>query len=184
MTPETEQGVLWQAIRDPGYRSGALRPAPAEGRWPRTITNTAARGARHGCPRDALVPPADRRMRRCPSRRGWSSADRASAGATPVASNRPKPGRDASAPSGGCALPTPAVQRQTGRWSSLVDNEAHVLWAPSARAPRRSRTPTENTIEDHALQIVAAGYLVARGGPGRKTRAGPPSRCGRSRARR
>jgi len=62
-------------------------------------------------------------------------------------------------------LPTPpfSVNRQM---VSLVDNEAHVLWGAEREGAAPQTDADWNAIEDHALQIVAAGYLVARGGTG------------------
>ena len=62
-------------------------------------------------------------------------------------------------------LPTPpfSVNRQM---VSLIDNESHVLWAAEVEGGAPQSEADWNTIEDHALQIVAAGYLLARGGTG------------------
>lgn len=49
---------------------------------------------------------------------------------------------------------------------SLIDNESHVLWGAEAEGAAPQSEADWNTIEDHALQIVAAGYLLARGGSG------------------
>ena len=62
-------------------------------------------------------------------------------------------------------LPAPpfSVNRQM---VSLVDNEAHVLWGAEREGAAPQSEAEWNTIEDHALQLVAAGYLLARGGTG------------------
>jgi hypothetical protein len=62
-------------------------------------------------------------------------------------------------------LPTPpfSVNRQM---VSLIDNESHVLWGAEQEGRAPQTEADWNTIEDHALQIVAAGYLLARGGTG------------------
>jgi hypothetical protein len=62
-------------------------------------------------------------------------------------------------------LPVPpfSVNRQM---VSLIDNESHVLWGAEAEGAAPQSEAEWNTIEDHALQIVAAGYLLARGGTG------------------
>ena len=49
---------------------------------------------------------------------------------------------------------------------SLIDNESHVLWGAEQEGAAPQSEADWNTIEDHALQIVAAGYLLARGGTG------------------
>jgi len=63
------------------------------------------------------------------------------------------------------ALPAPpfSVNRQM---VSLIDNEAHVLWGTEVEGGVPQSEAQWNTVEDHALQIVAAGYLLARGGTG------------------
>lgn len=63
------------------------------------------------------------------------------------------------------ALPAPpfSVNRQM---VSLIDNEAHVLWGTEIEGGVPQTEAAWNTVEDHALQIVAAGYLLARGGSG------------------
>jgi hypothetical protein len=75
------------------------------------------------------------------------------------------PAGDAAPAAAVAALPTPpfSVNRQM---VSLVDNEAHVLWGAEREGAAPQSDADWNTIEDHALQIVAAGYLVARGGTG------------------
>ena len=49
---------------------------------------------------------------------------------------------------------------------SLIDNESHVLWGAEHEGAAPQSEADWNAIEDHALQIVAAGYLLARGGTG------------------
>jgi hypothetical protein len=62
-------------------------------------------------------------------------------------------------------LPVPpfSVNRQM---VSLIDNESHVLWGTEVEGGVPQSEAEWNTVEDHALQIVAAGYLLARGGTG------------------
>ena len=75
------------------------------------------------------------------------------------------PAEDAAGETAAAELPTPpfSVNRQM---VSLIDNESHVLWGAEAEGAAPESEADWNTIEDHALQIVAAGYMVARGGTG------------------
>lgn len=61
------------------------------------------------------------------------------------------------------ATPPFSVNRQM---VSLIDNESHVLWGAEQEGAAPQSEADWNNIEDHALQIVAAGYLAARGGTG------------------
>lgn len=62
-------------------------------------------------------------------------------------------------------LPAPAmsVNRQM---VSLIDNESHVLWGAEREGGEPRTDEDWQTIEDHALQIVAAGYMLQAGGTG------------------
>lgn len=75
------------------------------------------------------------------------------------------PADDAATATAAAELPVPpfSVNRQM---VSLIDNEAHVLWGAEREGAAPQSEAEWNTIEDHALQIVAAGYLLARGGTG------------------
>jgi cytochrome c556 len=59
--------------------------------------------------------------------------------------------------------PTISVNRQM---VSLIDNESHVLWDAEQEGRAPSSEGDWNTIEDHALQIYAAGHLLLAGGSG------------------
>ena len=75
------------------------------------------------------------------------------------------PAEDAATASAAAELPTPpfSVNRQM---VSLIDNESHVLWGAEVEGGAPQSEADWNMLEDHALQIVAAGYLLARGGTG------------------
>lgn len=75
------------------------------------------------------------------------------------------PAEDGAADAAQAELSTPpfSVNRQM---VSLIDNESHVLWGAEREGEGPKTEADWNTIEDHALQIVAAGYLLARGGSG------------------
>jgi hypothetical protein len=61
------------------------------------------------------------------------------------------------------ATPPFSVNRQM---VSLIDNESHVLWGAERKGHAPQSEADWDTIEDHALQIVAAAYMVEHGGTG------------------
>lgn len=61
------------------------------------------------------------------------------------------------------STPSFSVNRQM---VSLIDNESHVLWNAEQEGAAPQSEADWNTIEDHALQIYAAGHMLLSGGSG------------------